>query len=249
MHRFFLLPSQINNLEVSIPLDISHQIARVLRLKVKDRILVLDNSGKQYLAELTTVDPLNCRAAVIEVITPAASEAGSVLLFISLTQRDKFEWILQKATEIGTAGFYPMITSRSLVQTAQPWQKKETRWTQIIREAAEQSHRTRLPALHSPIQFQEALLLAQSEADLALIPWEEEKERSLKAVLREKLPWKNPFSIAIFIGPEGGFTQTEMDTAKGAGIIPVTLGKRILRMETAAVVAASLVLYELGEIG
>lgn len=156
--------------------------------------------------------------------------------------------MLQKGTEVGVSAFVPVITQRSLVRNAKSAANKRERWERIITEAAEQSGRGRLPRLHEPLLFAEALARAAS-SDCTLIPWEKATAGTLRAALR-KLPddLRQPI-IALFIGPEGGYSEEEIDQATTAGAIPVTLGRRILRTETAAVVAAAVVLYELGDMG
>lgn len=246
MHRFFLSPEQIEGNQVIFPGDISHQIARVLRLGVKDNLIVLDNLGKEYLVQLAEVHPDKCRAAILEVKSHQEISKCLVFLFISMTQREKFEWILQKGTEIGISEFFPVITSRTLVQSADQWRKKTERMERIIREAAEQSGSIQLPVLHNPLAYQDSLNCAAKFSDVSIILWENENKQGMKEYLRERQFPGVPAKIAVFIGPEGGYSEDEIDQAIIAGIQPVTLGRKILRMETAAILAAGMVFYELG---
>ena len=162
-------------------------------------------------------------------------------MLLSLTQREKFEWMLQKCTEIGASAFQPVITSRSLVPNSKEAETKYERWRMIIREAAEQSGRGRLPDLLPAATLTEAAENTARSYGLCLIPWEGEKKTSLK----DALVGNAPDSVAVLIGPEGGFSEEEVQQAINAGFKPVTLGKRVLRMETAAMVTAALVFHEL----
>ena len=116
MHRFFLSPNQIKRDEVAFPEDVSHQIARVLRLEAGKMVQVLDGSGWEYTIELTDVDPHSATGRIIEKGLSSTEPVTSAHMFLALTQRERFEWMLQKCTEIGVASFTPLITTRSLIQ-------------------------------------------------------------------------------------------------------------------------------------
>lgn len=240
MHRFFVNAEEIQGEEVVFLAAQARQIARVLRLKEGQRCVVLDNGGSEMVIELTQVGAERCAGRIVKK-TEAEEPTTKLLMLLSLTQREKFEWMLQKCTEVGAAGFQPVITSRSLVQKPAEVETKYERWRAIIREAAEQSGRGRIPELLPPASLVGATEEAARTYQRCIIPWEGEKTRSLKQALTEE-PAK---SVAALIGPEGGFSDEEARQAVSAGFIPVTLGRRILRMETAAVVTAALVLYEL----
>ncbi len=240
MHRFFIDPEEFEGNEVNFSVTHARQIARVLRLKPGQRCVVLDNRGSEMVVELTQVDADRCTAGILE--RAAAEEPRTkLLMMLSLTQREKFEWMLQKCTEVGAWGFLPVSSSRSLVQHPAEVVGKYERWRVIIREAAEQSGRGRLPELLPPASLGEAAGEVARNYERCLIPWEGEKTNSLKAALTGK----TAVSVAVLIGPEGGFSIEEVQHAVSAGFTPVTLGRRILRMETAAVVTAALVLHEL----
>jgi 16S rRNA (uracil1498-N3)-methyltransferase len=244
MHRFFITPDQIAHLIVRFDDDQAHQLRRVLRLRPGDRVLALDGAGLQYEVVLEEVS--NSRVTgLIAGKTAAVGEPGTRLtLFQSLVKREKFEWVLQKGTELGVADFCPVITRRTLVRDEEDVKpEKLDRWRRIIKEAAEQSGRGLLPRLTAPIPF-EAAAPETLLNDRALIAWEMEAQRTIRNALAER---DGPQEIALFIGPEGGFEQQEVDEAMWYGAIPVTLGPRTLRTETAAIVAVSLVMHELGE--
>jgi 16S rRNA (uracil1498-N3)-methyltransferase len=161
-----------------------------------------------------------------------------------LLKAQKFEWVLQKGTELGIAGFVPVLSSRSIIGSVQDVRDaKLERWQRIIAEAAEQSGRAVLPSLAGPMAFKPACQAAAQQG-LALIPWEEERVYRLRQALDA-----SPKHISLLIGPEGGFAAEEVATAREAGVVPVTLGPRILRAETAGLAAATAILYALGDFG
>lgn len=243
MHRFFLSPQQIQGDQVLFRDDQAHQLSQVLRLGPGDCVLVLDDSGLEYVVALDRIDR---RRAIgrIEAQRPSSGEPGTHLtLFQSLLQRDKFEWVLQKCTEVGVARFIPVITRRSRVRNATAvTPDRLARWQRIIAEAAEQSGRGRLPSLEPPISLENALE-GLASFDRVLMPWE--AAGPAETICGELAT--PAATVALFIGPEGGFDAEEAALAQSRGAVPVTLGRRILRAETAAVVASALVLHELGD--
>jgi 16S rRNA (uracil1498-N3)-methyltransferase len=244
MHRFFLSPESIKTGLVSFPSETEHQIRRVLRLQDGQQVVVLDNQGKEYEVKLRADAEGKMSGEVLASRLAEGEPQSRLTLYLCLSQREKFEWMLQKCTEVGAAAFVPVISSRSLVQKASAVEKKYPRWQKIIQEAAEQSGRGRIPTLETVMPFAKALQSAVT-SDVALIPWIGETAHSLKQALAA-VP-DGGGRIAALIGPEGGFSDEEAVSAQAAGVQPVTLGKRILRMETAAVVTAAVVMQLLGE--
>jgi 16S rRNA (uracil1498-N3)-methyltransferase len=169
--------------------------------------------------------------------------AIKITLFQALLKTDKFEFVLQKCVELGVTTFVPFVSERCVV--SQPSESKIERWQKIIRETAEQSKRSVLPILHPTVSFQEACKLTGVPS---ILLWEGEKSTSFKRTLKSQ-PFKKASSINIFVGPEGGFPSSEVEYAQQLGVIPVSLGNRILRAETAGLVAISAILYERGEMG
>ena len=242
MHRFFI-PSQIlNQAEVVLPQEVSRQIARVLRLEVGSQVVVLEGSGVEYTLNLVQVSPESVVGKIIKKEASQGEPRTHVHLFLGLIQRERFEWMLQKCTEIGVVSFTPLVTTRSLIQRTTEVDGKYIRWQKIIQEAAEQSHRGKLPHLNQAITFTEIVKQPLGGSTTGLFFWEEESDNQLKTVLQSV----NNKEINLVIGPEGGFTHEEATAIAGAGYISVSLGKRILRVETAAMIAAGFVLYELG---
>ena len=253
LKRFFLPPDFIETDKVRFPGDIARQMQRVLRLRKGDQVIALDGRGGEYTVRIDYLSPEKAGGEITAKQQAVGEAVCMVALYVSLSQREKFEWILQKCTEVGVSIFIPVVSERSLVQKLDVPQKKMDRWNSIIREAAEQSGRGRLPVLSPPKKFQEAVESSRSDHDLALMLWEQERTTTIRKTLVSKNhtagTTPEPLSVAILIGPEGGFSSSEVEASKQAGIKPVTLGRRILRMETAAVVAAALVLHELGDMG
>ena len=212
-----------------------------------DRVAVLDNQG-HLLTVMLRLSPSGDRVmGEIRSIEAVESEPDTqVSLCFGLTKREKVELILQKGTEIGISSFRPFISSRTLVQTASFSAKKHERWERIIREAAEQSRRGLLPVLHPPVGFTDCLARAKQDHQLCLLAWEEAEAGGTEE-LGSLVKANAGGSIAVFVGPEGGFSGDEVDAAKQLNTQVISLGKRILRMETAAIVFPAIVMYALGE--
>jgi 16S rRNA (uracil1498-N3)-methyltransferase len=235
VHRFFLPPGSISDDDVAIPADQARQIRSVLRLRPGDHIIVLDNSGDEYLVRLVSPE----RGVVESRHRNTAEPAARLVLYQGLLKGQKMDFVLQKGTEIGIAGFVPVITDRSLA--GEPGEAKQRRYRMIVQEAAEQSGRGRIPNVSQAVPLDDAL--ARAEGTL-VIPWEEETQVRLSAV-----PPAPDGTISLFIGPEGGFTAAEIEAAGAAGARAVSLGPRILRAETAAIVTASLLLAATRDLG
>jgi len=247
MQRFFLPPEMFTTPQITFPADIAHQIRSVLRLRPGAHVIGLDGRGSEYDLALTRVDSAQVQGQVLEKRSAPGEPRLRITLYLGLTQREKFEWILQKCTEIGAVSFAPFISSRALVQDPQEAANKQERWQRILREAAEQSGRGRVPELRFPVSYAAALQQARASSAPALLAWEGEQTRSLRDALKTVAP--HPADISLFIGPEGGFSEEEAAQAQSASVTPFSLGARILRMETAAVAACAILLHELGEMG
>ncbi len=240
MHRFFIPPDQIDENQAVLMDAAAHQICKVLRMEMGQHIVVLDNFGYEYELELAHVERKQVIGKVIEKRPSANEPTTQITLFQSLLKRDKFELILQKVTEIGVTQIVPIVTQRSLIQTTEMKANKQSRWQRILAEAAEQSRRGRIPKLHPPMKFEEAVKQV-SDYQLSLIAFEGGGVTIKTAVSNMQPPKK----IALFIGSEGGFTDNEIQLAQHHGVTAITLGSRILRAETAALVAPALILHEL----
>jgi len=278
MHRFFVSPSAIRGNQVTLSGPVAHQIARVLRLRAGRQIVVLDDSGWEHTVELQSVNPEQILGRMVQREEAAGEPHTQITLYQAVLKGERFEWVLQKGTELGIAAFVPLLCARNVVREPAAVQKREKRWRTIIREAAEQSRRGRLPKLEQPLPFAAACRQVQAQAGPGLLAWEGEPAAgpgllawegepaaSLKQTLRADISHDRPASanvqvpdrsgrlgfssIQLLVGPEGGFTPEEVALARAHSIRPITLGRRILRAETAGIVAAAAVLYESGDLG
>lgn len=257
MHRFFIPPEWIGEEGVILGDPVAHQIRNVLRMRPGDHILMLDNSGWAREVELQEVGSERVVGQVVRRMLAQGEPRTKITLYQGVLKGRRFEFALQKGTELGIVEFVPLISDRAIIADLGDVDKKHARWKRIVQEAAEQSGRGRLPHLEPAMLFPRACERAQRQGGLALIPWEgarpregaclrkEERSLSLRAVLAQQ---RKPFVVSLFIGPEGGFTAQEVELARRYGIQPVTLGPRILRTETAGLVAATAILYELGDL-
>ena len=245
MNRFFVEPALVAGPEVRLEGEIAHQLSRVLRLEPGAKILLLDGLGFEYEVELGAIQRQGKTEAVLGQILERREAAGEphaqVTLYQALLKGEKFDYVLQKGTEVGVSRFVPIITERCVGQAARP-----DRWKKIIREAAEQSRRGRLPELvEKPLKLSEALdeikKGSQPAGQPVFMAWEEEHALSF-----HELP-AGLSGLGILIGPEGGFSKNEAAQAQAAGVKTVSLGKRILRAETAGPIATALALYQLGD--
>ncbi|MBI2952943.1 MAG: 16S rRNA (uracil(1498)-N(3))-methyltransferase [Chloroflexi bacterium] len=257
MHRFFVPPQSIGRTGVTLTGQQAHQIANVLRLAPGDRIVALDNAGWQYDVDLTVVHSDNVTGLIKSKSLGSSEPRMKITLFQGLLRAARFEFVLQKCSELGVSAFVPTICERCVVANiGEASTAKIERWQKIIVEAAEQSGRAKLPALQPAVMFQQA---CEEVRGLSFIAWEGEDLTSLKKFLRGSgvartdsdgsHPTSRPFSVNIFIGPEGGFSSFEVQRALSYGIAPVSLGPRILRAETAAITATAVTLYETGDLG
>lgn len=240
MHRFFLPPECFGHDGITLPLEVVHQIIRVLRLKTGDRIIALDNSGFEYEAELISLEKDTASAAVIQKRRGKGEPEIEVTLYQSLLKADKFEFVLQKCVELGVSTFVPVLSERSVA--GKPSANRLERWRKIIKEAAEQSGRSCLPDLMPTATFVEA---CSNASDPGIMLWEGEISTGLSQVLSQN-KFRGTSHLSIFIGPEGSFSPNEIDLAKKMGLVTVSLGQRILRAETAGMAAVSVIIYALG---
>lgn len=241
MQRFFLLnqPLAIDQTVDLTPL--LHQLRVVLRLRVGDQIILLDNSGNEFLTEIHQLEARHTRGLILRQQPVSSEPPFALTLYQCSLKAEKFEWVLQKGTELGVTHFAPVISERSVVRPAAALLKKYERWQTILREAAEQSGGGRIPALLPPLTFQEAV---HQPGDLRLLPWEESREDTTVPHLRRAFAEHSQpiHALSLLIGPEGGLTANEVAQAQVAGWQIVSLGPRILRAETAALASVAILL-------
>lgn len=247
MHRFFVPPSALAQSPVILTGDVAHQIRRVLRLAPGDRVLLLDGEGVSCEAEVRAVTAKDVRLTVVARDLATGEPAIHITLYQAVLKGEHFAWALQKGTEVGISAFVPVITERSIIDDMQTVEAKRERWRRIIQEAAEQCGRGRVPELLPGQMLSNALKHAAWPDAVRLIPWEGEQALSLGAALAQRNLLEGT-RIEVFVGPEGGFTDGEIDWARRHDVQPVSLGPRILRAETAGLVAAVGILYQAGEL-
>jgi 16S rRNA (uracil1498-N3)-methyltransferase len=251
-HRFFVPADAISGVAAEIADEgLAHQLAAVLRLRAGERVLLLDGSGAEYVVALREVGRKRVAGSVEERREGAGEARARVTIYLALLRAERFEYALQKCTELGAAAFVPVAFSRS-----QPGDKaderKLERWRRIIREAAEQSCRALLPAIGAPVPLAAACERAAA-AGPALLLYEGGAPPLRDALAGDE---QNPAApvisrssaLAIMSGPEGGVTPDELELATRAGVQPVSLGPRILRAETAPVAALAATLFALGDL-
>lgn len=228
-HRFFIDPEAIKGSEIILEdKNLINQIRKVLRMKIGDGVLFLDNSGKEYNSAIKQLDDSAVKSEVIEVLENKNEPELKITLCQSLCKKDKFEWVLEKGTEIGISAFAPIITERT-----EKLGLNMERAEKILREAAEQSERGIIPKLSDIQNFENAIKNADGEKIIL--------DRSGKNIKTLDFPLST-LRLNIFVGPEGGFTEQELKTAKEKGAKIISLGSRVLRTETAGLVAAAILL-------
>ena len=245
MARFYVPHLHIENGMLRVEGNEVRHIRRVLRLKAGDEIIVFNGSAKEYEGTIVEEGPSSV-VIRIQNISPSGKESHlEITLAQSLLKGEKMDYLIQKATELGVKEVIPFFSSRSIpLLEKSKGLKRLHRWERIAIEASKQCGRGVVPKIE-PLKDYSEMLQASSPDFLRLILWEEEGTR-LKEVLEGSKEKTRIFSI---VGPEGGLSQEEVDRAKKIGFIPVTLGKRILRSETASLCLLSILQYEWGDIG
>ena len=244
MYQFFVEPSQIQDKRIVITGNDVNHIKNVLRMKIGEEIAVSNGiDGKEYRCGIEELgeDQIVCTLRFIK--EDGVELASQIYLFQGLPKADKMELIIQKAVELGVHEVIPMATKRCVVKLDEKKAvSKINRWQGIAEAAAKQSKRGVIPQVHSVMNMKDAVAYA-GEMEVRLIPYELAKDMAHTKQLIEQV--KPGQKVAIFIGPEGGFEEAEVQMALEAGIEPITLGRRILRTETAGFTILSWLMYHL----
>ena len=240
MPQFFVDKSLEVGKEVEITGRDAHHINDVLRLGGGDWLVLSDGMGRSFRAKITSVVSRKVNAVIeAEIIRRQAADPPA--LAFAVIKHDRSEWIIQKAVELGLKDIVPFYCERT-IPTFRSADKKIPRWLKIAHDAAKQSGLPFLPKISAPVEFRE-LLKRMPEYGSALLFWEGERETDLRTEIASLGP-----RVLLIVGPEGGFSNSEIETAKTAGAVTVSLGQQILRVETAAIVAVTLAQYELGNL-
>ncbi len=241
MHRFFADPSQIREKDIILTgTDVNH-IRNVLRMRSGEEVLISDGQGADYRCQLNEIGEDAVTASIMWRLDGNAELPSRITLFQGLPKGDKMEFIIQKCVELGAVKIVPVQTRRTVVKLdARKEQARRKRWMGISESAAKQSGRGIVPEIAGVMDFSEALEEAR-HLDVCLIPYE--LARGIEHTREVCTAIKPGQSVGIFIGPEGGFEADEVSKAMKAGAVPVTLGKRILRTETAGMALISVLAY------
>lgn len=243
MQHFFVTPDQVQEDKIYIDgSDVNH-IKNVLRMRIGEEVTVNDGNNQSYLCEIRAFEDEQVVLDIIESKTTDSELPSKIYLFQGLPKQDKMELIVQKAVELGTYQVIPVATKRAVVKLDEKKAaKKVARWQQIAESAAKQAGRGYIPEVHEVMNYREALEYAKS-LDVVLIPYElAEGMRETKEILASI---KKGDSIGVFIGPEGGFEREEVEKAIEMGAKVITLGKRILRTETAGLTTLSVLMFQI----
>ena len=243
MQHFFVTPSQVKGEKIYVEgMDVNH-MKNVLRMRCGEELMVSDGNNLKYRCSVEGYEEEQAVLRILEEMDVDTELSSRIYLFQGLPKQDKMELIVQKAVELGVYRVIPVSTRQAVVRLDQKKAgKKAERWQQIARSAAKQAKRGYVPEVAFPMSYREALEAAR-ELDVILIPYELAKDmKETKEIIERIRPGK---SVGIFIGPEGGFEKEEVELALEYGAMPVTLGRRILRTETAGMAMLSVLMFHL----
>jgi 16S rRNA (uracil1498-N3)-methyltransferase len=245
MPRFYAPQPQIEEGMLRVEGSEVRHIRRVLRLKAGDRIVVFNGSAQEYEGTIVEEGPSSIVIQIQNIFSSKTESHLEITLAQSLLKGEKMDYLIQKATELGVKEIIPFFSSRSVPLLDKSKKlKRYHRWEKIAVEASKQCGRVVVPKI-GPLQDYSEILQTASPDSLRLILWER-GGASLKEILKES---KEKTKIFFIVGPEGGVSNEEVEQARGIGFIPVTLGKRILRSETASLCLLGVLQYEWGDIG
>ncbi|NLP35730.1 MAG: 16S rRNA (uracil(1498)-N(3))-methyltransferase [Clostridiales bacterium] len=246
MHRFYVSMDQIHGDRINIiGKDVNH-IKNVLRMKPGDEIIICNGQGKDCYCIIDTVSEREITTKILSEQETGTELKTKITLYQGIPKKDKMELIIQKSVELGVYEIVPVMTKRVIVKLEDKKKelKKLERWQMIAESAAKQSGRGIIPIVRPVISYKEAILKSSS-MDLGVVPYENAEGIGYTRKIMNQI---NQYStIGIFIGPEGGFDHTEIDFARENNIHPITLGKRILRTETAGLAILSMMMLSLEE--
>ena len=248
MYRFFITSGALTGETLTVTGADAHHISHVLRMRPGEDIEAVDETGRVYTCRIEETAPGAAGEAAVTARVLFSEMSGAelksrLILYQGLPKFEKMELIIQKAVELGASAVVPVSTARTVVKLdAKKAQAKTSRWQAIAEAASKQSKRTVIPEVKPVMTFKEALSDA-AKLDRVLIPYEKAEGIGQTKALLDSL--KTGESIGVFIGPEGGFDEKEVQAAIGAGAVPLTLGPRILRCETAAITTLSILMFHL----
>ncbi len=240
MAKFFVSNNLIKDDKVFIDGENANHIINALRCKIGEEIEISSGDGFDYSCKIEKIEKNIVIAKIIDCFGNDSEPNTKITLYQGLPKSEKMELIIQKCVELGVDEIVPINTDRSIVKLSGKEEKKIARWNKISESAAKQSRRGKIPKVLSILDFSKAIDKIKQN-DLNIIPYEKEEKNTIKNIIKDFKGKK----IGIFIGPEGGFSEKEINLAMQNNIIPITLGKRILRTETAGFITTAILLYEL----
>jgi 16S rRNA (uracil1498-N3)-methyltransferase len=246
MQRFFVSPDVLAADPLILEGALAHQLARVLRLRPDDQIVLLDGLGWAYRVALDLVTPTEARAHILARWRPDSEPRIPVVLYQGVPKGKRLDWVLQKSVELGVTAIVPLLTRYSVRQLEAAEAAKLGRWQRIVTEAAEQSGRARCPQIEPATGLEQACQ-PPSLGTLSLMACLSPQARPLSQTLRE-VDLSAVEAVRVYVGPEGGFAPEEIEYAARAGLRLVSLGPRILRSETAPLTLLSVLMYALGDL-
>jgi len=245
MHRVCVPPDILDQPTITLSPSVAHYVMHVLRLRVGDEIAVFDGTGQECLVRLTSVAATHVQGERVAWLAMVRLDPKPFILGQALPKGTKMDLIVEKCSELGLTTLVPLYTDRTVVREApERLTKKMARWQRIAAAAARQCGRRTLLDVHPPMALGD-FCVRYGSAPVKLVCWEEERHHGMRQVL-ERLTGQSP--IVVLIGPEGGLTVHEVGRAREHGFTTVSLGPRLLRTETAAIVLTGIVRYSLGEL-
>jgi len=244
--RIFVSGIPAGSLDVSLSGKEKHYVYHVLRKRKGDHLILFDGSAWQYQARIIEATPGKLKLRIYGKEKGTAESPVRIQLGVGLLKSQKMELVIQKTVETGAHEIHPVVTARAVPNLeADRASKKRERWQEIARQAARQCGRSSIPLIHEPAPF-EQVLEKTSHADLCII-FSEETVSPFENIAVDRTA--QPLRIALLTGPEGGFSPQEMEKAEKAGFVAASLGPRVLRAETAAILGVGLVQYRFGDLG
>ena len=245
VHRFFASPEVIDNGTIRLTAEESHHLARVLRLREGERVSAFDGLGNEWECEIAAIHKSECRLSILKKLETVVESPLRLTLAQALVKGEKFDLVVQKATELGVSRILPVITEHCEIRISdERSEQRLQRWQRISLGAIKQSGRRRLVEIDQPVRFQQFCRGLHGEPALIF----SEKAGSEKCGRGLPPLAVQDSGLTVVIGPEGGWSDDEIDLATSSGLIPVHLGPRILRTETAAITAVTLAQYHYGDL-
>ncbi len=247
MRRFFVAPEAVQDNVVYFDAELARHMGKVLRLSAGEQVTVCTGDGAAYLVELEQFSKDEVLGCVLEQMDNLKETDLEVVLYQGMPKGDKLELIIQKCTELGISAVVPVETDRSVVHLdGAKAGKKLERWQKIAQEASQQSKRVQVPTVGPYYNWKQFLQQLSKEGGLTIVFWEDEQTQSLKDLLRSQA--NKPQRINLIVGPEGGLSEEEVAQLRELGAVSASLGKRILRTETAGMAGLSMIMYEYDEL-